>query len=96
MVGQSWARQVIHSSGFPSVGPTPLYSSATLDPGLGASGFIRGWGASRVDDFPIPSLTLVVPSSSVVLIMCTLSDRWASGARDLFPDNHLYSTLYIW
>jgi hypothetical protein len=82
VVGQSWARQVIHSSGFPSVGPTPLYSSATLDPGLGASRFIRGWGASRVDDFPIPSLTLVVPSSSVVLILCSLFDPSQNSLRE--------------
>jgi hypothetical protein len=42
MMGQSQARRGIHSSGFPSVRPTLLSGSATLDPRLGAAEFVEG------------------------------------------------------
>jgi hypothetical protein len=47
MMGQSWARRGIHSSGMAY--PVPLSGSATPDPRLGVAGFIRRADSSGVD-----------------------------------------------
>jgi hypothetical protein len=60
-------------------------SSATPDPGLGASGFMWGW-AFLGWTVPLFPRSPVVPGSLKVLIPCALSDRWPQGPEDLFLD----------
>lgn len=61
-----------------------LSSSASPDPGLGASRFIRGAGTYRVDDSILLLLT-GGPSNLKVFLPCSL---WSMGlrGRDLLPD----------